>query len=250
MKVFGVTGLPGSGKSIISRIAKKEDINVISMGDVIRKEAERQHCEIGEAALRLRKSYGNNVVADRCVKMILNQQRQHRTSKKTVTKTYKTHGNYNQPKKFKKVQQDIYMIEGIRSPFEVRYFKRHFKNFKVIAIHSSPEVRFNRLKRRKRIDDSTSYKSFLERDQRELKFGIGNVISTSDYMLINEGPIPKFKETVRKMIINDIKPSNPTSNRRYKSNNKNKNKQNRKPRKNKKSNKKYNKSQYSNKKRK
>ena len=44
MKVFGVTGLPGSGKSIISRIAKKEGIYTISMGDVIREEAERNRC--------------------------------------------------------------------------------------------------------------------------------------------------------------------------------------------------------------
>ena len=72
MKVFGVTGLPGSGKSIISRIAKKEGVYTISMGDVIRKEAERRNCTPGEAAVNLRKQYGNNIVADRCIQEIFN----------------------------------------------------------------------------------------------------------------------------------------------------------------------------------
>ena len=59
LKVFGVTGLPGSGKSIISRIAKKEGIYTISMGDVIREEAERRNITTGKAAVILRKKYGN-----------------------------------------------------------------------------------------------------------------------------------------------------------------------------------------------
>ncbi len=227
MKVYGVTGLPGSGKSIISRIAKKDGIHSISMGDVIRKEAEKQNCTTGEAAVNLRKKYGNNVVADRCIQEIYKHSRKRNKKKTPVKKMHKSNNRYAPPKKYKKIEQDIYIIEGIRSPQEVQYFRKRFKNFKIIAIHSNPEERFNRLIRRKRSDDSPDYKVFLERDRRELDFGIGEVIALADYMLINEGHIQKFKTSVRVLIQNEIKPRthyNPNPGK-----NKNKTKLNRRP---------------------
>ena len=240
MKVYGITGLPGSGKSIISRIAKNEGVHIVSMGDVVRKEAEQQNCPPGVAAVNLRKKYGNNVIADRCVKAIIQHNRARNTSN-TTTKIYKTyHNNKKSHQKYRKVEQQVYIIEGIRSPFEVKYFKRSFTNFKVIAVHSNQYERFTRLKHRKRMDDSTDFKTFMERDKRELNFGIGDVIALADFMLINEGPIPKFKNTVRALILNEIKPKRSRYNR---NNNKNQNKSNRKQ---KKGNKKYN--EYNNKK--
>lgn len=208
MKVYGVTGLPGSGKSIISRIAKKEGIYTISMGDVIRREAEKRNCSPGEAAVNLRKDYGNNVVADRCIQEIFAHSKKRNNKNGHVKKIHKTSNKYNKPQKFKKIEQNVYIIEGIRSPHEVQYFRKRFKNFKIIAIHSNPQERFNRLIRRKRNDDSPDYKVFLERDTRELKFGIGNVIAQADYMLINEGHIQNFKNSIRMLIQNEIKPRN------------------------------------------
>ena len=208
MKVFGVTGLPGSGKSIISRIAKKEGIYTVSMGDVIRREAERRHCTTGEAAVNLRKQYGNNVVADRCIQEIFNHSRNRYKKNQHVKKMHKSNSRYQPPQKYKKIEQDVYIIDGIRSPYEVQYFRKRFKNFKVIAIHSSPKERYNRLVRRKRSDDSSDYNVFKKRDNRELDFGIGNVIAEADYMLINEGHIQKFKNNVRVLIQNEIKPRN------------------------------------------
>lgn len=243
MKVYGITGLPGSGKSIISRLAKNEGIHIISMGDIVRKEAEKQNCSSGVAAVNLRKKYGNNVIAERCVEEIQNHSRERiNNNSNTMTKIYNTNNQKHSQRKFKKVEQDVYIIEGIRSPFEVNIFRRNFRNFKVIAIHSSPETRFNRLKRRKRSDDSSDFRTFLERDRRELKFGIGNVIATADFMLINDGPIPIFKNVVRGLIDNEIKPKY----KPYKNNNKNKNKSNRKPRKNPNQHKKHNKQKSNN----
>lgn len=229
MKVYGITGLPGSGKSIISRLAKNEGVHIISMGDIVRKEAEKQNCSSGVAAVNLRKKYGNNVIAELCIEEIQNHSRDRLNKQSnTLTKVYTTNNQKPSHRKFKKVEQDVYIIEGIRSPFEVNIFRRNFKNFKIIAIHSSPETRFNRLKRRKRNDDSTDFRTFLERDKRELKFGIGNVIATADFMLINDGPIPIFKNVVRGLINHEIKPKY----KPYKNSNKNKNKSNRKHRKN------------------
>jgi dephospho-CoA kinase len=96
------------------------------------------------------------------------------------------------------------MIEGIRSPYEVEIFKKNFTEFKVIAIHSTPNTRFKRLKRRMRPDDSHEESDFQMRDQRELNFGIGNVIATADYMVVNEGPLKKIKNIIRSILENEM----------------------------------------------
>ena len=70
MKIIGVTGLPGSGKSVVSRAAKKLDIPIVRMGDVIREEAKKRNQKTGEVAVELRKEYGEFVVAERCVEII------------------------------------------------------------------------------------------------------------------------------------------------------------------------------------
>lgn len=185
MQVIGVTGLPGSGKSIVARVAKTMEINVIRMGDVIRDEAVKRNAEIGETAVKLREEYGKYVVAERCVELI-----KERLNEETAANELK------------------FIIEGLRSPYEVKIFEKNFKTFKVIAIHSSPKTRFMRLKRRKRSDDSSNVLEFKKRDDRELKFGIGNVIATSDYMIVNEGPVWKFKNSIRSILKNEIKPKN------------------------------------------
>ena len=174
MKVYGITGLPGSGKSIISKFTENEGIHIISMGDIVRKEAKTLNCSSEVAAVSLRKKYGNKIIAKLCVDEIQNISRE----------------STEKQKRFRhESEEDIYIIEGIRSSHEVDVFRENFDDFKIIAIHSSPKTRFERLKKRNRSDDSTDFKTFLERDIRELEFGIGNVIASADFMIINDDPI-------------------------------------------------------------
>jgi dephospho-CoA kinase len=189
MKVIGVTGLPGSGKSVVSRVAKKLDIPIVRMGDVIRDEAKKRNQDTGEVAVQLRLEYGDFVVAERCVETVNNYFNQEQSSPKAKNPKHKC---------------KIFMIEGIRSQYEVEIFKKHFKKFKVIAVHSTPKTRFKRLKRRMRPDDSKEESDFLLRDRRELNFGIGNVIATADYMVVNEGPLKKIKGIVRSILENEM----------------------------------------------
>lgn len=189
MKVIGVTGLPGSGKSVVSRVAKQLGVHVIRMGDVIREEAKNRNQKTGEVAVELRKEYGEFVIAERCVENIKNFNKKPVNSKKIVVDTSKT---------------NLFMIEGIRSEYEVDIFKKNFQNFKIIAVHSTPKTRFKRLKKRMRPDDSKEESEFRHRDKRELDFGIGNVIATADYMIVNEGPLKKIKAIVRSILENEL----------------------------------------------
>ena len=66
-KVLVLTGLPGSGKSVASEIAKSMNIPIIIMGNVIRRETAERGLEpnsinIGMVAMDLRKKFGDDVV--------------------------------------------------------------------------------------------------------------------------------------------------------------------------------------------
>jgi dephospho-CoA kinase len=191
MNVIGVTGMPGSGKSVVSRVADSLGMKVVRMGDVIRNEAQKRNEAPGKVAVELRQEYGEFVVAERCVEFI---------------KNFST-SELGSSNKSQKDKSPVFLIEGIRSPWEVQIFKKNFPNFKVIAIHSAPKTRYMRLKKRMRSDDSAEAKEARKRDQRELKFGIGEVIASADFMVVNESAKGKLKNTVRGILKNELQNS-------------------------------------------
>ena len=173
--VIAVTGMPGSGKSVIMNVALQSDYEAIVMGDEVREEARRRNLQptpesIGEIMLELRRIEGEAVIAKRCVL------------------------------KIEKTARQKIVVDGIRSLNEVEEFKKHFKTFTLIAIHSSPETRFKRLNNRQRSDDPQNWQIFRERDLRELSVGLGNAIAMAEYMVVNEGDINSVKEHARAVL--------------------------------------------------
>jgi dephospho-CoA kinase len=170
--VLGVAGMPGSGKSLVVRVARENGYEAVVMGDVVRREAEKKNLQpnpenVGKIMLELREKEGKNVIAKRCVPLI-EQARKHKV-----------------------------VVDGIRSLDEVEEFKRHFSNFSIIAICSSPETRFQRLYRRGRSDDAEGWDVFRERDMRELGVGLGNVIAMAEYTVVNDQPSEVVKNRVK-----------------------------------------------------
>jgi len=165
--VLGVAGMPGAGKGTVREIVQEMGYPVVVMGDEIREEAKRRNLRptpknLGIIMLKLREEEGPAAIAKRCIP------------------------------KMEKVKEKV-VVEGIRSLHEVDEFKKHFPNFTLIAIHASPETRFRRLFQRKRSDDPKGWKTFMERDLRELSVGIGAAIATADRMIVNEGSKARLK---------------------------------------------------------
>ena len=167
MEVMGISGLPGSGKSLVSEIAAKKGAAVVSMGDIIREEAKKRGESSKETATNLRKEHGKYIVAKLTIEKI----------KKMIEDKLAT----------------TIIVEGIRSPFEVNMFKENFDDFIIFA---NPAIRFKRLQQRNREDDSENYEDFLKRDQMELDFGIGTVISLSDKIIINEKDLESYEKEI------------------------------------------------------
>jgi dephospho-CoA kinase len=173
--VVGLAGMPGAGKSLVVETAQREGYAVVVMGDVIREETQNRGLElnpknIGKVMLELRKTGGNSVIADKCIPKIIQQQ-----SSKII-------------------------VDGLRSLHEADTFKMHFPKFSLMAVHTSPETRFNRLYRRRRSDDPDGWELFHERDARELSVGLGNAIAMAEYLIVNEKSRESTRAKVREVL--------------------------------------------------
>ena len=173
--VVGLTGMPGSGKSLVVKTAKLKDYEVITMGDVVREEVTNRGLEVnpknaGKVMLELRTEGGEAVIARKCI-----------------------------PKIEQKLGSKI-IIDGIRSLAEAQTFQNHFSNFTLIAIHTPPELRFKRLSRRGRGDDPQNFEVFHERDMRELTVGLGNAIAMAKHIIINDSTKEKLEHRVRRVL--------------------------------------------------
>ncbi|MFZ7138549.1 MAG: AAA family ATPase [archaeon] len=177
---MGLAGMPGAGKGVFRKFVQNLGYSVVTMGDVVRGEVKRRNLNptpenMGKVMLNLRELDGPAAIAKQCVPS-LNQ----KTGKMVV-------------------------IDGIRSLVEVEEFKKHFPDFVLVAVHSSPQTRYNRLVNRKRSDDPPNWETFIERDLRELGIGMGSVISVADHMLINEGSISQLKNKITQLIAKVLK---------------------------------------------
>ncbi len=168
--------MPGSGKTLFANILKEKGFYVISMGDVLRKRYEKE-AKIGERmmdfAKRIREIYGDGVVA--------------RLSIEEITPN-----------------MTRIAFEGVRSLAEVDEFKR-LGNVIIVAIHSPPSIRYQRMMARMRSDDSKNVEDLRRRDLDEIKLGIGGVIALADYVIINDSTIDEFKRKAEEVISRIVK---------------------------------------------
>lgn len=171
---MGISGMPGSGKASVTEIASERGAIIVSMGDIIREEAKKRGEGTKETARKIREEFGQYIVSELTIK------------------------------KIKKLEEEgtdtLIIVEGIRSHHEVEMFKENFENFFILSIFANPQIRFERLLIRQREDDSQDFEGFQKRDFQELGFGIGNVISLSDRLIINESDIESYEEEINEFL--------------------------------------------------
>ena len=180
MRIIAFVGMPASGKSEASRVAQRRGIPVIVMGDAVRKEAERcgldpSDVNIGGLADQLRAAEGMDAIAKRCVP--------------AIRKLYGT--------------ADTVVIDGIRGLIEVDRFRHEFgDDFMLIAVIAPIDIRLKRISGRRRSDAITSMESLNARDEREMRWGIGEAIASADQVIQNTGTLDQFREAVEFIIGN------------------------------------------------
>ena len=181
-KIFLLTGLPGSGKSTFSQVAKELGFEVVVMGDIIREEVRKRGFEEKPESFRkvmklIREEGGANVVA-----------------KKTWEKV-------------QKIDNKCIIIDGLRSLEEMNFFKRKDNNVKCVAIIANAEVRYKRILERnaksgiKRKDTPKNFDEFKKRDELETSLGLKKLIEKCDVIIENnEDDIEEFKMKCKKIL--------------------------------------------------
>jgi dephospho-CoA kinase len=173
--IIAVTGMPGSGKSLVSSmISKMLSCPVISMGDAVRREVSRRGLEVTArnvemVAKELREKYGMAAVA------------------KLVEEDVR---------KYIQVGEWV-VVDGVRGLEEVSVFAAIAPTC-VVAVHASPATRHERLLARKRPGETPH--DFILRDKYNLKFGIGEVIALADFMIINEWGLAELESQVKGLV--------------------------------------------------
>ncbi len=173
MKAYVLAGMPGAGKEEFVNVARGMGFDILCMGDVVRMEATRRGIApddhgIGSFANSERQAHGYGIWARRTLPLL---------SGKDV------------------------IIDGSRGLAELEEFRKALgESVRLIAIHSSPRVRFVRLQRRGRKDAPRTWEEFVERDNRELSWGLGSLIALADIMVINEGTLDELRACVRQVL--------------------------------------------------
>ncbi|MCQ2078502.1 MAG: AAA family ATPase [archaeon] len=172
MRLIVTAGMPGAGKEEFLNACRSEGIPSITMGDVVREcyassGAESRGLSVGQYASGQREEFGPDVWARRVME---------------------------------RVQGDICIIDGCRSMDEVNSFRRLGGDVTIIAIHASPAVRYERLVKRQRADAPANPDEFRERDERELSWGLGNVLALSDHLVDNMSGIDEFHEKCAELL--------------------------------------------------
>ncbi|BCU70244.1 AAA family ATPase [Stygiolobus caldivivus] len=163
--------MPGSGKGELANLFREKGIKVITMSDVLRerysKEA-KQGERLMDFAFRMRNSHGKGVVAKMCLEKLDGSEK-------------------------------VVVFDGVRNWEEIEEFKKAGEVV-IINVHSSPKVRYERILRRGRRDDSLTMEGLRKRDFEELQMGIGTVIALADYVLVNDKGLEEFKREAEDLV--------------------------------------------------
>lgn len=183
---LGITGYPGSGKSILTSIAEDIGYTKVSMGDQIRKRTRDEwsdrlkRAENGESnetpsnvygtyATEMREKHGRGIVSKWCKEEIVNC-------------------------------ETPVLIDGIRSPEELVSFEEYI-SVDVLFIHAPASLRYEWIKTRARDnEDEFTYDEFMNRDKRENGWGLNELIQDADYTIHNCTELDTFTNSSEKIL--------------------------------------------------
>jgi dephospho-CoA kinase len=177
MKVLGTVGLPGSGKGEAAAVAREAGVPVVTMGDVIRQACRDRGLDPGEhhgaVAQALREENGEAAIAERSLPLIEDALE----------------------------DAETVLVDGLRSPVEADRFEAAFgEDFVLVSIEAPFETRAERLADRERDDSDVDREALREREERELGFGMGEVMDRADVTVENAGSLAGFHERIRDLL--------------------------------------------------
>ncbi|MBA3047606.1 AAA family ATPase [Patescibacteria group bacterium] len=179
-KIIAVIGMCGAGKSeVVNYLQKKLKCPKIYFGDATFDRMKKDELEL---------NYENERAVREKIRSELGMGAYAKLALPKIKKALKNNG--------------IALIESLYSWDEYKIMKQKFSDsFKLIAVYASPNVRFQRLKKRKKERPIKNYKEFKTRDYSEIEgTDKGGPIAIADYTIINEGSIKNLHKNINDII--------------------------------------------------
>ena len=176
-RIIVVTGLPGSGKSEVSREIKRRKIPTFFTGSIIKNEVVRRGLNLSVEsseyiARELRKQYG----PDAPIRMIEHS--------------------------IESAKAGLVCVDGPRNIKELDLLKTHGEVF-LVVVESAKKLRYSRLRERASVRDPEKWERFLWRDRKELERGMRSLLRTKRYkryVIKNTGTVSELRTKVLKVL--------------------------------------------------
>ncbi len=179
----GVVGQIAVGKGVlVDYLLKKLNFVSFSLSSILHDELKKKGIKeftretLQDMGDRLRKRYGDDVLARRAIEVLKKQGEKH------------------------------VVIEGIRNPGEIEYLKKN-PAFVLIGVKAKRELRFKRLLQRAKPWDPKTFSDFVRVDRRDLGIGqdksgqqVGKCLAYCDYILTNNKDKKDFERKVKELM--------------------------------------------------
>ena len=160
MKNLGVLGAAGSGKGIAAKyLAKKYHYKIVNLGDIVRSLARKEKLKPTRDNLeKLQAKYSKKYHYDFIIEHAL--------------------------EKAQRIKGPV-ILDGIRKPVQAKLAKQKL-NAKLILVDATPELRFERMKKRRRTGFADTLEEFKRSEAKEDKvFNLKKTFSMIDYKVNN-----------------------------------------------------------------
>ncbi len=163
LKIIGLTGLMGSGKSAVVRSFDMMDqIRIIHLGEYLRKQLDITNDRIEEL---------------------------HNQAESVKEKL--KHGSLGEYfiEEIEQCKRDgkILLVDSVRTREDLNFFSNLTSNFRLVMIITPQQMRFQRIQNRGREFDPKDLQSFKVHDEWEMKFGMSILVLVADKFILNEG---------------------------------------------------------------
>ena len=142
--IIGLTGKNAAGKGELAKHLQSKGFVYFSLSDALREEATKSGLDHTRDTLislgnELRKKFGSGILAKRINEKI---------------------------KKEKAAKKKSFVIDSIRNPGEIGELRKN-KGFLLVGVVTDEKIRFQRLLKRGRLGDATTFENFRKQEDRE-----------------------------------------------------------------------------------
>ena len=177
MKVVSIVGMAGAGKSEVARVFERNGYFRVRFGDITDEEIRRRGLELNEKNERyvrelLRKEHGMSAYA-----------------------------RLNLPRIDSALERSNIVIDGLYSWEEYTFLKGNYgEDFYVVAVWSSPGMRYARLARR--LNRRLTVEEARSRDRAEIEnINKGGPIAMADFTIINESSLADLRKQAERIVV-------------------------------------------------